>query len=99
MFYKIYIGQCNTICIVSDEEGETVAKKRRKLSDSNVAHEEKLVKYRASLTVYDRNCRCQLVDGNYEVALREVSTNSQNVLRKSTWEIINDSKVNIIREM
>lgn len=86
------------------DDGNEMAKKRRKLSDSSTpvmggGSEDRLVKYRSLLTIYDQSCRCLLVDGDYEVALVEQSLSDGSLhghhtrQRKSTWESISDSKV------
>ena len=52
--------------------------------------EEKL--YGAELVVYDKHRRCQLTDGDYEVALQDLATKIDSK-RQASWETVMDGKV------
>lgn len=52
--------------------------KRRRLSELASTAEEAVRLYGAELVVYDRHSRCLLVDGDYELAMKEIGTCETN---------------------
>lgn len=56
----------------NDGESEPQTKRRR-LSDLSPSTEEALRMYGADLVVYDRHSRCLLVDGDYELPMKELA--------------------------
>ena len=53
--------------------------------------------YGAELVVYDRHKRCQLTDGDYELALTPQDMVKNITSKKqATWETVMDGKVNIL---
>lgn len=71
------------------EEDDEPALKRRKsngLSDNNNVR-----LYGSELTVYDKHNRCYLSDGDYDLVVQDLSTNTKNSPKKySSWENVND---------
>lgn len=46
--------------------------------------------YGTELVIYDRHQRCQLTDGDYEIAMESVDMISK---KQATWETVVDDKV------
>lgn len=46
--------------------------------------------YESDLVIYDRQRRCQLSDGMYEVVLHQIQTDHG---KEATWESVMDGKV------
>jgi len=52
--------------------------KRRRLSELSPSTEEMQRLYGAELVIYDRHSRCLLIDGDYELAMKEIVPNESN---------------------
>ena len=48
--------------------------------------------YGAELVVYDKHKRCLLTEGDYEVALQDLTTKVPSK-KQATWETVMDGKV------
>lgn len=66
---------------------ETMSRKRR----SSLLRDEGETTFVAQMTVFDKNRRLQLLDGEYEVSLQEVEENPVGK-KRATWETLLDGK-------
>lgn len=72
--------------VLSDNEDEPVLKKRK--SNGNILFEESKL-YGSELIIYDKHNRCLLSNGDYEVVLQEVTSNTKTSPKKhSSWESV-----------
>jgi len=80
----------------SSEERVTRSSEREgTLRDKNqLKSADELTTYSAELLLYDRQRRCPLSTGKYDVAVEEPKTsNSSSLGKHSTWETVTDGKV------
>lgn len=73
---------------INDNEDEPVLKKRK--SNGNLLYEESKL-YGSELIIYDKHNRCLLSNGDYEVVLQEVTSQTKNSPKKhSSWESVSE---------
>ena len=84
---------------ILDIDEEPAAKKPRVVDKSLGSDGEEdgmgEVLYGSELVVYDKHRRCQLTEGEYELALHDLSTKQNTPKKQATWETIMDGKVSV----
>ena len=92
--------------IISENEPQS---KRRRVSDvsaTTVAAEETTRLFGAELIVYDRHSRCLLIDGDYELAMKEINpsetngsspsgTEKSSRIANTSWSTLDSSSTNL----
>ncbi|XP_064602892.1 polycomb protein suz12-like isoform X2 [Liolophura sinensis] len=79
-------GLCNGDALDS-EEPQT----KRRRNGRTSPFEEDVLLFGSELVIYDRHKRCQLTDGEYEMALRDLGTKALPK-KQATWETVLDGK-------
>lgn len=79
-----------TVKVTPDKEFENDEPSIKKRKPCNTI-ESNIKVYGAELTVYDKFSRCYLSDGDYDIVVHDISSNSKNSLKKhSSWEHVED---------
>ncbi|XP_072318598.1 LOW QUALITY PROTEIN: polycomb protein suz12-B [Eucyclogobius newberryi] len=88
-------GKKNSSNLVNGQANENVdvtdTPSRKKRSSSHREEEETIETYIAQMTVFDKNRRLQLLDGEYEVSMQGME-DSPVSKKRATWETILDGK-------
>ncbi|XP_029293668.1 polycomb protein suz12-B isoform X6 [Cottoperca gobio] len=85
-------GRRDTNCLVNGEANENIdTPSRKKRSSSHREEGETTETFVAQMTVFDKNRRLQLLDGEYEVSMQGME-DSPVSKKRATWETILDGK-------